>query len=604
MLSSEKNDSCYFTIELLDDPLLEAVAAQAELATHDNSYITAAVSAMDVNSSSSSSPGSNSIATATVLPEELNNIPFGKNILFKHTRTGFYLQALNDFSVAYHKLQKESSEVEVRRVCTNGYWEYQSDIPVLPSQYQVAETMHIFRAPIEKVKDVLVLQRYVPLLQHIISIVQYSGWVDQIDIEDNGYIKLFEIFQDVTASLILWIQGHPADTELDAQFIVLDTAAKQRHKFINLSQSHVANEDENNETHRGSTLDIFERFLLGKKSTTNQKSTENGGGKVMSARTASIINSKELKDSVLNVRTDDSSGARKFRQDVLSNSRIIDLLIKFVHIMYILSVNKKPDTYNLLPASESLPSPSPPSRAENDQEMKSYDDKKDTNLQMVAAASKPTVPYKKRSFLLLLKSCVDTANQAIHSALENNKSILLRFLSTPEVLTTWISQRIHGWKPPVSAVLSESELFSKLLHHYHIRGFTIISASEMFNMVIKMREYHQSGKFHDAADIMDLITCIFTASEHFHTRSLDSVMYTILQIFNYSDAEKIKSNFETNTCLWFQLTNNVEQDSVVLPDFGAIPSNYPRVYEKADLDNEISDLIEFFRLYMPDNSGR
>ena len=120
----------------------------------------------------------------------------------------------------------------------------------------------------------------------------------------------------------------------------------------------------------------------------------------MSARTASIINSKELKDSVLNVRTDDSSGARKFRQDVLSNSRIIDLLIKFVHIMYILSVNKKPDTYNLPPASESLPSPSPHSRAEKDQEMKSYEDKKDTNLQMVeAAASKSTVPYKKRSFL-------------------------------------------------------------------------------------------------------------------------------------------------------------------------------------------------------------
>ena len=49
----------------------------------------------------------------------------------------------------------------------------------------------------------------------------------------------------------------------------------------------------------------------------------------------------------------------------------------------------------------------------------------------------------------------------------------------------------------------------------------------------KMKRLHQAGQFTEAANIMDLVTSLFTASESFNTRSLDSVMYTILQIFTY-----------------------------------------------------------------------
>ena len=43
-------------------------------------------------------------------------------------------------------------------------------------------------------------------------------------------------------------------------------------------------------------------------------------------------------------------------------------------------------------------------------------------------------------------------------------------------------------------------------------AFTIISASEMFHIIMKMKRYHQLGQFQDAADIMDLVTCIFTGT--------------------------------------------------------------------------------------------
>lgn len=191
ILSGEKTDSCYFTFELIDKTNANIFENEDD---YDQETIAQKVVLDDDNTRGETVKATNHSA-----------VTFNKNVVLKHVKTGFYLQALDDYTVAYHRHQLERSERDMKRISTNGHWEYQVDIPVLPSTFHIAETIHIRRAEMKEVQEVLVMQRFTPLLINVTSVLQFSG--SDCEVSDNQFVTMFKIFKETTESMSLWLHG-------------------------------------------------------------------------------------------------------------------------------------------------------------------------------------------------------------------------------------------------------------------------------------------------------------------------------------------------------------------------------------------------------------
>ena len=408
--------------------------------------------------------------------EAPTEIPLGDHVVLVHSASGSHLKAMDDLALALYHEEATATYEGRYRVQQHGHWERLADIPLQAmGKYHISESLQLSRIPPQAVKDAIAVQRYQALLLNSVSRLQLYG---RDDAHLEKVLPLYRFLVERTVCYSFWVQAKPepeakkhhAPSDSVKQEMI-EGADKDKSAMIDKDGATVVEVEEDGEDEEGEEVSAL------------QKQAEHGRG-VLDYLVGLIMGRKKpvvAKQTDAGRPSEQTLSTIYFRQCLIANSAVLDLLLHVSNVVF-LFVRSYPDRVinqkKELRAAQAalLLEPPPPVRrpaAETPApKLKkggvSFFDKAATpaaqsEAATVAKSSTPRVPMteeelqhkeneideRARYISAALQRCAGALLRALSYSVADNLPVRMKLLSSPDVITAWVSMNMYGWSPPI-----------------------------------------------------------------------------------------------------------------------------------------------------------
>ena len=407
--------------------------------------------------------------------EAPTEIPLGDHVVLVHSASGSHLKAMDDQALALYHEEATATYEGRYRVQQHGHWERLADIPLQAmGKYHISESLQLSRIPSQAVKDAIAVQRYQALLLNSVSRLQLYG---RDDAHLEKVLPLYRFLVERTVCYSFWVQAKPEPEAKkhhspsdSVKQEMIEGADKDKSAMVDKDGATVVEMEEDGEDEEGEEVSAL------------QKQAEHGRG-VLDYLVGLIMGRKKPvveKQTEAGRPSEQTLATIYFRQCLIANSAVLDLLLHVSNAVF-LFVRSYPDRVinqkkELRAAQAALLEPPPPVRRPAAEapapKLKkggvSFFDKTtiptaQAEAATVAKSITPRVPMTEEELQhkeneiderashisAALQRCAGALLRALSYSVADNLPVRMKLLSSPDVITAWVSMNMYGWHPPI-----------------------------------------------------------------------------------------------------------------------------------------------------------